>query len=56
MFTLYDDDGTTYDYERGEHRITALRWNDGSKRLTMEGAKASDKTEAELVEVVGRSS
>jgi alpha-D-xyloside xylohydrolase len=54
LFTLYDDDGRTYDYERGEHRITTLRWNDGSRRLTMEGAKASDKTEAELVEVVGR--
>jgi len=54
VFTLYNDDGTTYGYERGEHSITTLRWNDGRGRLTMEGAKASDKTEAELVEVVGR--
>jgi hypothetical protein len=53
-FTLYDDDGTTYGYERGEHRITTLRWNDARGRLTMEGAKATDKSEAELVEVIGR--
>jgi alpha-D-xyloside xylohydrolase len=54
VFTLYDDDGTTYGYERGEHRITTLRWNDAGGRLTMEGVKASDKSEVELVEVVGR--
>jgi alpha-D-xyloside xylohydrolase len=53
-FALYDDDGITYEYEHGKHSITTLRWNDGRGRLTMEGAKASDKTEAELVEVVGR--
>jgi alpha-D-xyloside xylohydrolase len=32
-FTLYDDDGETYRYERGEHATTALRWDDARRTL-----------------------
>lgn len=32
-FTLYDDDGETYRYERGERTTTALRWDDARRTL-----------------------
>lgn len=32
-FTLYDDDGETYRYERGERATTLLRWNDATRTL-----------------------
>ncbi|WP_082567579.1 TIM-barrel domain-containing protein [Pelomonas sp. Root1217] len=32
-FTLYEDDGETYRYERGERATTALRWDDASRTL-----------------------
>ncbi|HEY9105943.1 MAG TPA: TIM-barrel domain-containing protein [Roseateles sp.] len=32
-FTLYDDDGETYRYERGERATTLLRWNEASRTL-----------------------
>jgi alpha-D-xyloside xylohydrolase len=34
-FTLYDDDGKTYAYEKGEGvKLTTLTWNDKTKKLT----------------------
>ena len=32
-FTLYDDDGETYAYERGERTTTTLRWDDARRTL-----------------------
>jgi alpha-D-xyloside xylohydrolase len=32
-FTLYEDDGETYAYERGEHATTALHWDDARRTL-----------------------
>ena len=32
-FTLYEDDGETYRYERGEHATTTLRWDDAGRTL-----------------------
>ena len=32
-FTLYDDDGETYRYERGERATTELRWDDARRTL-----------------------
>jgi alpha-D-xyloside xylohydrolase len=32
-FTLYEDDGETYRYERGERATTALRWDDARHTL-----------------------
>ena len=26
-FTLYEDDGLTYGYERGEYAVTRIHWN-----------------------------
>ncbi len=53
-FTLYADDGTTYAYERGEHDITELHWNDRTGKLTHTGAQAWTIPDGKLVEVVGR--
>jgi alpha-D-xyloside xylohydrolase len=53
-FTLYNDDGTTYAYEKNDSQITTLRWDDRAGRLTHEGARAWDESEKDLVEVVGR--
>ncbi len=33
-FTLHDDDGTTYAYERGAFQDTRLQWNDAAGKLT----------------------
>ncbi len=53
-FTLYNDDGTTYAYEKGERQITHLHWDNASRKLTQEGAKAWDESQQNLVEIVGR--
>ncbi len=34
-FTLYEDDGTTYAYERGELSRIPLTWNDAARTLTI---------------------
>jgi alpha-D-xyloside xylohydrolase len=34
-FTLYEDQGATYDYERGAYAEIPLRWNDASGTLTV---------------------
>lgn len=39
-FTLYNDDGQTYAYEKGDSQITNIHWDDASGRLTQTGAKA----------------
>jgi len=51
-FVLYEDDGKTYAYEKGESKITRLRWNDASQKLTHEGAKAWAGSDSEILEVV----
>ncbi len=43
-FTLYDDDGMTYDYEKGAGKLTRLHWDD----------KAGKLSGAENAQVVGR--
>jgi alpha-D-xyloside xylohydrolase len=53
-FTLYDDDGRTYAYEREEKKITELRWDDAAGRLTHTGANAWDGPDTSVLEVVGR--
>ena len=34
-FTLYEDDGLTYGYEKGAFARIPIRWDDSSKTLTM---------------------
>ncbi|RXS98106.1 TIM-barrel domain-containing protein [Silvibacterium dinghuense] len=50
-FTLYDDDGTTYGYEKGKSQITELVWNDKTRQLTKDG-KSVGAGSAMNIEVV----
>ncbi|HEX4007136.1 MAG TPA: TIM-barrel domain-containing protein [Acidobacteriaceae bacterium] len=34
-FTLYNDEGDTYDYEKGEHATIPIHWDDASSTLTL---------------------
>ena len=40
-FLLYEDDGESFDYRRGEWMGVQMRWNDARRSLTMELAKGS---------------
>jgi alpha-D-xyloside xylohydrolase len=51
-FTLYEDDGKTYAYEKGDSRVTRLRWNDAKQKLSHEGAEAWTKADSEIVEII----
>ena len=53
-FTLYQDDGRTYAYEKGESQITHLHWDDAAQKLTHTGAPAWTGPESQVVDVVGR--
>jgi alpha-D-xyloside xylohydrolase len=52
-FTLYNDDGLTYAYEKGDAQITKLHWDDASGKLSSTGAKAWTGPDSQLIEVVG---
>jgi alpha-D-xyloside xylohydrolase len=51
-FTLYQDDGRTYAYEKGDSKITNLHWNDAAGKLTHDGASAWPGPDDALVEIV----
>lgn len=53
-FVLYQDDGNTYAYEKGDTRITHLHWNDATQKFTHEGASAWTSPDSELLELIGR--
>ncbi len=52
-FTLFTDDGTSYDYEKGAGAVTKLHWNDSQQKLTHEGAIAWSGPDSAIVEVAG---
>ena len=43
-FTLYEDDGISQAYLKGEGSWTRLRWEDGARRLTIEPAPPAGAT------------
>jgi alpha-D-xyloside xylohydrolase len=51
-FTLYDDDGVSYDYEKGKGRTTHLRWDDRTRELTADGDSLVGHSVKELVKVM----
>jgi len=54
-FTLYDDDGVSYDYEKGQGTSTRLQWNDAGGKLSVDGGdKGLASNAAKLLKVVGR--
>ena len=50
-FTLYDDDGVSYDYEKGQGRVTHLHWDNERGQLTGKGG-ALGASISELTKVV----
>ncbi len=40
-FTLYEDEGINYNYEKGKYATVTFSWNDASKTLTIEPRKGS---------------
>jgi alpha-D-xyloside xylohydrolase len=51
-FAVYQDDGKTYDYEKGASSVTTLHWDDGAGKLTQQGVFLGPVDA--LLEVVGR--
>jgi alpha-D-xyloside xylohydrolase len=52
-FALYDDDGTTYTYEKGQFELTHLHWDDGARKLSRSGAELTPVSNENLIYVVG---
>ena len=52
-FDVYRDDGTTYNYEKGDFALTHLHWSDAAQKLSRSGAALEVVSEPGLVEVVG---
>lgn len=50
-FSLYRDDGLTYDYVEGEFKITNLHWDDAVRKLSQSGPAAWSGDG--VVEVIG---
>ena len=38
-FTLYEDEGDNYNYERGQYTTIAFRWSDKARTLTIAARK-----------------
>jgi alpha-D-xyloside xylohydrolase len=54
-FRLYDDDGVSYDYERGKSSVTLLKWDDAAGKLSASGGDAGlARSAAGLLKVIGR--
>jgi alpha-glucosidase/alpha-D-xyloside xylohydrolase len=51
-FTLFQDDGHTYDYEKSGGTVTNLTWSDASHQLKHEGAPAWSGPDSSVVTVV----
>jgi len=53
-FTIFQDDGKTYEYEKGASSITKLTWNNATHQLKHEGAPAWSRTDESVVKVIGK--
>ncbi len=53
-FTLFQDDGSTYAYEKNGGSVTRLVWDDASRHLKQEGAPAWSGPDNSVVKVVAK--
>jgi alpha-D-xyloside xylohydrolase len=51
-FDLYNDDGTTYNYENGQSELTHLHWSDATRKLSRSGAPLNMVSEKNLIDVI----
>ncbi len=52
-FTLYNDNGVNYDYEKGDYHLTHLQWNEATHKFSYTGTKQWTLPESQLVTVIG---
>ena len=53
-FTLFQDDGNTYEYEKSGGKLTDLTWDDAAHQLKHEGAPAWSGSDRSVVTVVNK--
>jgi len=53
-FTLYDDDGNTYAYEKGISKISNLHWDDSTQKITFSGSPVWTSAHPQTIEVIGK--
>lgn len=53
-FTVYNDNGLTYAYEKGDYKLTQLNWNEATHKFTWSGQKDWTLPESKLVTVIGK--
>ncbi len=53
-FTLFQDDGNTYEYEKSGGKLTNLTWDDAARQLKHEGVPAWSGSDSSVVTVVNR--
>ncbi len=53
-FTLFEDDGKTYAYEKGGGSITTLTWDEAAHQLAHDGGAASSELDKARVVVIGK--
>jgi alpha-glucosidase (family GH31 glycosyl hydrolase) len=53
-FRLYEDDGASLDYQRGQFAWTKFQWNDESRQLTIEpdGGEMQRRSREYVVELI----
>jgi alpha-D-xyloside xylohydrolase len=51
-FDLYQDDGKTYAYEKGDFQLTHLEWDESAHALRHTGFAAWNGADDQVVEVV----
>lgn len=53
QFTLFQDDGTSYGYERGKYSATTLTWDEAAHRFGYDGGQSWSGPDAPAVSVIG---
>lgn len=53
-FALYDDDGVSYDYEKGKATQARLKWDDSAGRLSVGGDSDLSRKAPSITKVVGK--
>lgn len=53
-FTIFQDDGNTYEYEKSGGKLTNLTWDDAARQLQHEGAPAWSGPDPSVVTVVNK--
>jgi alpha-glucosidase/alpha-D-xyloside xylohydrolase len=53
-FTLFQDDGKTYTYEKSGGSVTKLTWDESAHQLKHEGASAWSGPDQSIVTVLGK--